>query len=160
MSQLKMSQLHRRATSRDKYACPLCHEFARTTYKAILRHIGEVHSFSPDFHIECGLGRDTRCPATYTNYVSFRSHVYKKHRDELFPEEQPVLRDEEDTSSLHLTSLMEIESDGDGPADHAECTPTKTGPDSVKQAAALFILKSMEERRMSQVYIIIVIYGL
>ena len=32
--------------------CPICQNFARNSFAGILRHIGEVHSFSPDFYSE------------------------------------------------------------------------------------------------------------
>lgn len=66
-----------------KYVCPICREYARPFYGGILRHIGEVHSHDPHFGVVCGLGAEPKCPASYTNYQSFRRHVYKKHRDEL-----------------------------------------------------------------------------
>ena len=59
------------AADRSKYVCPFCRQFARRSYHGILRHIGEVHSFNPDFHVVCGLGPE-KCPATYTKYTSFK----------------------------------------------------------------------------------------
>ena len=41
----------------------------------------------------CGLGSEKNCPAAYTNFNSFKSHVYKKHRSLLFPAIQRGIRD-------------------------------------------------------------------
>ena len=60
-----------------QFKCPLCSKFARDQFAPVLRHIKDVHSFDPSFHIVCGLDG---CPASYTNYESFRSHVYLNHK--------------------------------------------------------------------------------
>ena len=127
-----------------KHVCPVCHEFARTSYAGILRHIGEVHSFSPDFRIVCGLGSE-KCPATYTNFQSFRSHVYKKHREVLTRS-----HGEEDNDT---TSLCPSVNDGDNGGLDVSINGAQDGEDEdqITRAAALFILKTMEIHRTSQV---------
>lgn len=71
-------------------------------------------------------------PTSTSNVAWVRTHQVPSHLHQLRfvqvsrVQEAQRLRDEEDTSSLHLTSLMEIESGrDDGSADHAECTLTK-----------------------------------
>ena len=71
--------------TRRMFKSQICEEleFARDTYPPVLRHIGEVHSFEPNFHVVCGLILDSTqavCSATYSNYRSFWSHIYSKHR--------------------------------------------------------------------------------
>lgn len=151
-----------------KHVCPLCGQFARRTYQGVLRHIGEVHRFSPDFFISCGLpcspldgSAVVKCPATYTKYESFRSHVYKKHREVLCEGDQ--YRGELDCSGitdsegsfLEEVFLEETVAAQDDDDDNVRSRSDSTGADSddrsIKRAAALFILKSMEERRISQV---------
>ena len=85
-----------------KRVCPICGEFARYSYAGIVRHIGQVHSFDADFHVVCGLG-PTKCPATYTNFQSYRSHVYKKHREELV---SATDHEAEDDISLTTSSAL------------------------------------------------------
>ncbi len=61
--------------------CSICNLFGGNSFSAVLRHIGEIHRHDPALNIRCGI---QRCPQTYNNYESFRSHVYRKHRDVLF----------------------------------------------------------------------------
>ena len=130
----------------NKYVCSLCGQFARTSYKGVLRHIAEIHSFNPNFHITCGLGPD-KCPETYTKYDSFRSHVYRKHREELTTSticaREPVL----DTGHNNGRATPPLHQQHDDLFIRSAPTMDTT----VKHAAAMFILKSMEERKISQV---------
>lgn len=138
----------------EKYVCPICGQFARRTYQGILRHIGEVHRFSPDFHITCGLGCTSgeKCPATYTKYESFRSHVYKKHREELSDSVQyPAELEGDDGNDRGGVSLQDDFLGEEGEDFCPSSSAATEGDMSVKHAAALFILKCMEERRISQV---------
>ena len=66
-----MSSMHR---------CSICPEFAAIKYSQVLYHINLIHGSKPNFRVTCGLDS---CPATYSNYESFRSHVYRKHRNVL-----------------------------------------------------------------------------
>ena len=140
--------------TRRKYKCQICEEFARDTYPPVLRHIGEVHSFEPNFHVVCGLTLDSTqapCPATYTKHGSFRSHVYTKHRQVM---------------KLYSNSAVDeisTEEDREGSYSNAEVVDT-TAVDSqhrtadnkfeesqLTRAAALSILKAMEVHHVSQV---------
>ena len=60
--------------------CSLCDWFAATTLKAVVRHIGAVHAHEAGFRVCCGIGG---CPRTYTNFASYRRHLYRNHRDVL-----------------------------------------------------------------------------
>ena len=140
-----VSSSHRR----NKYVCPLCGQFARTSYQGVLRHIGEVHSFNPNFHITCSLGPE-KCPETYTKYESFRSHIYRKHREELktssFCHGELVQDDTNDTETPTVYTPPLDQEDDDLISQSAPTVDI-----SVKRAAAMFILKSMEEWKISQV---------
>ena len=84
---------------------------------------------------------------TYTKYTSFRSHVYKKHREvltALVPAQQ-LEDDEEGDGETNWDPDADLESGDDEPATGA------SEERSIKRAAALFILKCMEERKISQV---------
>ena len=62
----------------EKWHCSLCSHFIARNFFSVLRHIGQVHQFEPDFQVKCGLDG---CPLRYMVYESFRVHVYKKHRN-------------------------------------------------------------------------------
>jgi len=68
---------------KNKIQMPGLSRIRKRCIPSLLHHIGEVHSFEPNFHIVCGLTLDSireTCPATYTNYGLFWSHLYTKHR--------------------------------------------------------------------------------
>ena len=60
--------------------CPLCSTFAAKDLKGVLRHMGTIHAHEAGFYVRCQV-KD--CPYTYTNYHSYKKHLYKKHRDVL-----------------------------------------------------------------------------
>ena len=60
--------------------CWLCFKVAAATLKGILKHIGTIHSCEPNFSITCGVHS---CPRRYSNFFSFKKHLYRKHRAEL-----------------------------------------------------------------------------
>lgn len=65
------------------YQCQICKQFARVTLKEILRHVRDMHRpFTTP--VRCGV---TDCPATASTYDSLCQHMYKKHRNQLIPEE-------------------------------------------------------------------------
>lgn len=126
------------------YVCSLCNRFRGSNFAAVLRHIGNTHRFDPGFFISCGL---RFCPATYTNYESFRSHVYRKHRDELFVESNGCTPDshseEADSSLLDWEGTADISND--------EHPKHSTEPlDDMKLHAAKFILRTKEECKLTQ----------
>ena len=71
------------------YICSICNRFGGQSFAAVLRHIGEIHRYDPSLSIRCGINR---CPQTYTNFESFRSHVYRKHRDVFNPVSHVMFR--------------------------------------------------------------------
>lgn len=114
------------------FICSICNLFRGNTYAAVLRHIGEIHRHDPALHIRCGIHR---CPQTYGNYESFRSHVYRKHRDALH--QQP-------TTSSACDDLPSDNEDGD---DYSELGPSQ--PD-IKNGGAKFLLKTRDQNRVPQ----------
>lgn len=123
------------------YVCSLCNRFRGSNFAYILRHIGNTHRFDPGFSIACGL---KSCPATYTNYESFRSHVYRKHRDELFLESTVPTPDShaEETDS----SMLDWEDTDAFDGNHGHSTEQN----DLKLHAAKFILKTKEECKLTQ----------
>lgn len=61
--------------------CPKCSVFETKTLKGLVQHIGIHHANKPNFHLICGING---CPHTSKVFSSFRSHVYRKHRDILY----------------------------------------------------------------------------
>ena len=139
--------------TRRKFKCQICEEFARDTYPPVLRHIGEVHSFEPNFHVVCGLILDSTqavCSATYSNHGSFRSHVYSKHRQvmNLHSTTQPTgeISFEEDREEGYNNAEMV-----NSTADSAHHRVSDSEESQITRAAALFILKTTEMHHVSQV---------
>ena len=62
------------------WRCPLCHFFAARALKGVLRHIGAVHAHEANFQVICGV---QGCPRSYSNYHSYKKHMYQKHREVL-----------------------------------------------------------------------------
>ena len=60
--------------------CPLCSSFVAKDLKGVLRHMGTVHAHEAGFYVRCYV---QECPATYSNFHSYKKHLYKKHRDVL-----------------------------------------------------------------------------
>ena len=116
----------------------------------------QVHSFSPNFRLVCDLGES--CAATYINYESFRSHVYKKHKDVVNPNtsnrELPATTNlshaSESDSESHPT-LQQYEVDAYDPSLEEQ---TDEDQDEITRAVALFILRIMEVHKTSQVSIL------
>lgn len=46
----------------------------------VVTHIGLVHSAEPNLNVFCGIGG---CANSYSNFSSYRSHLYRRHRDVL-----------------------------------------------------------------------------
>lgn len=42
--------------------------------------MGTVHAHDPTFSVRCSVGD---CPRVYSNYHSYKKHIYKKHREVL-----------------------------------------------------------------------------
>ncbi len=57
--------------------CPICSWFGGLSLRAVLRHVGRVHSHNANFHVCCGIDG---CPRTFHKFVSYRQHLYRNHR--------------------------------------------------------------------------------
>jgi len=127
-----------------RHLCLVC-SFSRDSFAVVLRHLGEVHSFEPGFRVVCGLGNN--CPSVYTNFKSFRSHVYKKHRSILLP---PATQNGDINWNESVQDLGGVATDYDDIAEDngAEHNSAEVDPTRI---AAMFILKTTEVHRVSQV---------
>nr|XP_037286457.1 uncharacterized protein LOC119179483 [Rhipicephalus microplus] len=63
----------------DVKRCPRC-PFSSPQFTKIVSHIGLAHSAEPGFRIFCGIGG---CANTYKIFSSYRSHLYRQHKDVL-----------------------------------------------------------------------------
>ena len=59
---------------------PLCYSFAARILNGVLRHIRAVHAHEANFHVTCGI---QGCPRSYSNYYSYKKHMYQKPREVL-----------------------------------------------------------------------------
>ena len=76
--------------------CWVCYKFTAPTLKAVVRHIGRVHSCDPNFQICCSI---EVCTRTYTKFSSLRSHLYRKHSKSLG--QIPAVADQSEFSELN-----------------------------------------------------------
>ena len=113
------------------------------TYKKVVRHLGTVHAHESAFYVECCV---PGCPRTYTNFHSYKSHLYKKHRDVI------DLPSTSETNDTFLPSTTEIET----PIPQSNtCTsepdlPVVSTSTLRQREAALFIFKAKHLHKVSQ----------
>lgn len=116
--------------------CPLCSWFAAKCFKGVLRHMGTCHAHDPSFYVVCNFDG---CPQIYSNFLSYKKHVYMKHRELL------------GLSSLSQGSNTSNELDFDDySGSDSECEDVQSVYSRKKRAAALFVLKSKHVYKVSQ----------
>lgn len=59
----------------DRFACSMCC-YKGASHSLLLTHIVRNHQNNPLFQVKCNY---EGCGATYRQWKSFRSHIYKKH---------------------------------------------------------------------------------
>lgn len=119
--------------------CWMCFKVASPTLKGIVRHIGNIHAHESNFFVNCGINLCTR---TYTNFYSFKKHIYRKHRSELDCSDLsqstlPLTEDEEHDCTYYDDNQTEIVT---------ECEATEDR----KRISALFLLKTKEVHKVTQ----------
>ena len=142
-----------------KYTCSLCKKFASTKYLQLINHIGSIHHCEQSREIVCGLDG---CPKTFHSDQShsLRQHYYSKHRNKpavLF-QTPPVISAEpfaemhaeipafdEDSTVEGMNCTMEVEDTT--ASSEPVLLPSNA---SFKKEIALFILKTLEERKVTQ----------
>ena len=130
----------------------MCFHFAAPTLKAVVRHVGAVHSHDPMFHVRCGV---EDCPRTYRNFLTYKKHMYTKHRSVLNLSVMEAAR-ETDTSSLSTTVSADVVVMGDvdlfsEPDVQPEAEYTSSDQMIAdKKVSALFLLKAKEVNKISQ----------
>lgn len=133
------------------FTCTICTRFVGKSFAAVLRHIGTAHRYDPGLSIKCGI---MSCPGVYTNFESFRSHVYRKHREELFLSNGESSCNTEDASQDDGVLMSE------NSRDVFNAQPTiHSGGDSLKLNAAKFLLKTKEECKLTQASLDAIVSG-
>lgn len=119
-----------------RFTCTICHRFASPKLQRVMRHIGSVHSHEPYFKVTCGIGE---CPRTYVNFRSFQKHIRRVH--------VAVLNENEVSSSSDPSQFDTDEHNDLG----TSSVHNQTSSSSLRRNAALFLLKTKEKGRVSQV---------
>ena len=133
------------------YCCNICSLFASPSFSAVLRHIGNTHAGDPNLSIVCPV---PGCPreSPYSNYESFRSHVYRKHREVL---DSGLSRSNVEGGRKDPEDISEGSGDEDSiERGNSDCNTEGFEPQSsginLQSSAARFLLKTREERKITQ----------
>lgn len=116
------------------FVCTICNLFAGKSFPAVLRHMGN-HRFDPDLHIKCGINS---CTEVYKNFESFR---YRKHREVLHSSTMP---------SGECSAIIPLNFEDQAEDSGSEEEGVDEIPCDLKRLNAMFILKTYEERRVTQ----------
>ena len=123
----------------EMYSCCICRSFASLSFSAVIRHIGNTHAADSHLSIICpvpGCSREN----PYTKYESFRSHVYRKHREILDGGLPRLTVDETARAGSRRENAEDNLEDG--------CDPESFEPQSsevnLQSSAARFLLKTRE----------------
>ena len=136
----------------ERYVCTICNSFASTSFRAVFRHMSD-HRCDPGLHIVCGINS---CNEMYKNYDSYRTHVYRKHRETLLSIPRQELSIGHGSNSAHSSPTQEEIEEIEEPSAVENPTSedpfhTPTSPILIsKRSAALFLLKTREERKVTQ----------
>ena len=96
----------------EQHICIIFNTFSGSSFRVVFRHMSK-HRSDPQLCIVCGIGS---CNEMYKNYDSYRTHVYRKHREYLlasFESESPTIRSNTDDFNLE---------DSVGPESHTRYT--------------------------------------
>lgn len=123
------------------YHCQICKQYARVSLKEIIRHIRDMHRHFTT-PVRCGVNG---CPSTATSYDSLRQHTYKKHRNELIPEDH--------SNSVPITSFEgNAEPETSVLTEEGSHIPASSTPSTAatQSEAARFILKLRDGKGLPQ----------
>lgn len=117
------------------FCCPYCAHFTVQSFKKLLTHIRFTHSHEPNFSITCG-----ECEKRFTKFTSFKSHIRRKHGNDLL--------------TVEVQHNNDLENDGelaDSDDEHDEDLHDQDNSvDNITRFLALFILKTKEMNQLSQ----------
>lgn len=128
--------------------CPFCN-FRVVNLSSLLSHLRFVHSSDPGFFLTCGV---SGCANTYTKFTSFRTHVYRHHKE--------LISSSTTTSTIHesaYTSPIPVISDDIPDTDlrttmpsHVDISVDDDPLISQQKVSGLFLLKMRETFSVSQ----------
>ena len=130
---------------RTKYECFICHSAAGNTFSDIVRPIGYVNSHNPNFNVVCSI---EGCTRSYSNFMSYRRHLYREHKHFIGMENGEGASDEnpdhQDTSEPMPMSVMVAAGSS------SVLVISQESDRQLKQnRAALFVLKTSEIHKLS-----------
>ena len=138
------------------YRCNICINFVSLTLSQLLSHMGRCHSCEPNFHVLSGINA---CARTYTNRLSFRNYITRKHADILLAESPTDCRIVEnvgnhmDVYETDCGSCMNEDHDLDTVGEEPRQFDLKKTPEEVQSKAALYLLKLKDKDRVPQTVI-------
>ena len=131
------------------HACPCCGSFAKSL-SDVLRHVRLMHFGTPGFTtLKCNL---EGCQRSFRKYAVFRNHIYEYHSNKIDNIPAPGVT-EPTNFEYPQNSLTEDSDDGSADTDFTSDLPTisqVTPADSMQRAAAIWLLKTQELRRLPQ----------
>lgn len=124
--------------SMAEYLCALCSSFAAKSLKALIRHLGLVHANEAGFHVRCQV---EDCPRTYKKFLSYKKHMYSKHRDILGCSSYCI---DEQSSTDYFPVANSVEDDAETPE------MGLTSNVSSRREVMLFVLKAKHIHHIPQ----------
>ena len=103
-----------------------------------------IHKFDPNLSLKCGINS---CPEEYTVYESFRSHVYRKHRELLYTD--TTNNDEDQHHTYEAQENVEEDHGNENQEDESQEDINEIDINP-KRTAASFLLKIHEENKVTQ----------
>ena len=125
----------------ERCFCWICNTAAYPSLKGVLRHMAGSHAFDPRFSVCCGI---QGCSRTYSNFYSFKKHVYRKHRENL--DLCPLRYSRTEVESPVSPVAYSLENDDD----MVTATTSVTQQLHHNHQIAKFLLKLKEVRKVSQ----------
>lgn len=125
------------------YECCICHQHARRTLSALLRHIREVH---PHFEGRVLCGVDD-CPATPSTYEGLRQHMYRFHKEHIT---QQCSESSSATTPISNENLPLCDSEEPMAESQGNQESINNEKHDAKVVGAHFILKTRDGRKITQ----------
>ena len=126
----------------DRFVCSLCNLYADLRPAGIASHICASHKFGPVISFPCGL-----CDRLYTtdHCDAYRAHVYSRHR----------LGDDSGLAAPLDDDILVLRDEDNIASDDVACEPASpshstAGTSSFKIAVAEFVIRTLEERKVTQ----------
>lgn len=135
----KLYTLYPCFTAMPMKQCPVCRNFKAQRLLYYLKHIHLYHAHEPGLNITCGL---SGCTRSFTNFYTYRDHVYAYHGDRDMSQLVPT--------DVHSGDHGGVGSSGEDYTTDREETQSPSSDDVLQRAAAMWILKTKEKHRIPQ----------